>query len=301
MTRFSAVTLDLSRFPAPLAIRGVSYETVLAERKALLGPRMIAAGIDFDVAMLETDPAVILEETDAYREMLTLSAINDGVRACMIAFATGSDLDHMAAFYGLTRRIIAPATGSTPAVMESDAEFRRRALLAPEAFATAGTHGGYVFHALASDTRVLNADVWSPEPGQVIVAVQSREGDGTAPTDLVASVRDHLLRPDIKPLTDMVTVRSVVNVPYSIAAEVFVLPGPDPVMVKTDAVASIEAMAASRRTPARDVPRSAVYAAASVGPVDKVIIAAPAADIARDYGEVGVCTGIDVTVTTYAG
>src|SRR5690606_24987794 len=117
-------------------------------------------------------PGIILQQADAYRELLAYAAINDAVRSVMIAFAVGADLDHMAAYYGVTRRIITPAAGSTAAVLESDAEFRRRALFAPEAMAAAGPHGAYVLHALTADPRVLNVDVWSPDPGKVTVAVQ---------------------------------------------------------------------------------------------------------------------------------
>ncbi|PWE52280.1 baseplate assembly protein, partial [Metarhizobium album] len=187
--RFSASTLDLSRFPVPLAIRGIDFENILRQRKTRLSELFTAADIPYDVSQLEADPAVILEETDAYRELLVIAAINDAVRAVMVAFAVDADLDHLAAFYGVSRRVITPATSNTPAVLESNEEFRRRVLLAPEAFSTAGAHGAYVFHALSADPRVLNVDVWSPAPGEVTVAVQSREGDGLAPTDLVAAVR----------------------------------------------------------------------------------------------------------------
>jgi phage-related baseplate assembly protein len=174
-------------------------------------------------------------------------------------------------------------------------------LLAPEAFAAAGPQAAWLFHALSADARVLNADVWSPEPGQVIVAVQGREGDGSASGDLVEAVRAHLARPDIKPLTDILTVRSVQNVGYAIAVECFILPGPAPELVRAEVTQALQAMAAARRTPSRDVPRSAVFAAASTPAVDKVLVAQPVTDIARGSGEVGICTGIDVTVTVYDG
>lgn len=296
MTSAAATTLDLSRLPAPDAISAPAFEAMLEARLADLKTRLPA----FD-AMVESDPAVKLQEADAYRELLALARINDAVRAQMLAFASGSDLDHLAALYAIERHVVTPAAPGTPAVLETDEAFRRRVLLAPEAFAAAGPQGAYVFHALSADARVLNADVWSPSPGQVIVAVQSREADGTASEELVEAVRGHLARPDIKPLTDILSVRSVANVPYAIEAECFVLPGPAPALVRQEIVAAIEAMAAARRTPARDVPRSAIFAAASIPAVDKAIIASPAVDIARDHGEVGICTSVDVTVTVYDG
>src|SRR5690606_10342748 len=118
MTRFSADTLDLSRFPAPLAIRGIDYEALLAARKTALVAAYQERGIAYDVERLESDRAIILEETDAYRELLAYAAINDAVRACMVAFAVGSDLDHLAAFYGISRRVITAATDTAAAVME---------------------------------------------------------------------------------------------------------------------------------------------------------------------------------------
>ncbi|MFG6501255.1 baseplate J/gp47 family protein [Sulfitobacter sp. 1A15106] len=301
MSRFSSSTLDLSRFPAPLAIRGLDYEAILAERLAGLQSRFDAAGLEIDALGLESEPAVIIEQSDAYRELLALSAVNDAVRDTMIAFAGGADLDHLAAFYGVMRRVITEATNSAPAVMETDAELRRRTLLAPEAFSSAGAPGGYVFHALGADTRVLNVDVWSPMPGHVNVAVQSREGDGAAPDDLLDAVRAHLSREDIKPLTDILSVRSVVNVPYDVVGTGYVLPGPDALAVRDQTVESIKAMAAQRRTPSRDLPRSAVIDAASVGAMDKVIVSSPAADIARDYGEVAVLNSINFEVVSYDG
>ncbi len=293
MTRFSAAGLDLSRFPAPLAIRGIDYEAILAERKTQLVALFAERGVDIDIIQLETDTSVIIEEADAYRELLTLARINDAVRAVMVAFAVGADLEHLAAFYGVAR-----LTG------ENDTRFRLRTLLAPEAYGCAGTHGSYVFFALTADPRVKTVDVWSPRPGEVIVAVQEADADGNgiaASTELLTIVRDQLTRPDVKPLTDMVTVRSVINVAYSIKLDAYILPGPDHTMVKSEVLASVEAMTLDRATPSRDVPRSAVFASASVGPVDKVIVHSPVADIARDSGQVGVCTGIDVRVIVYAG
>ncbi len=311
MTRFSAITLDLSRFPPPLALRDVDYEAFLADRLARLQTLMQAGGIDFDVTGLETDPAVILQETDAYRELLAYAAINDAVKAGLIAFATGADLDHL----GLTsalglpsgqrdsmlRRIIVPATVNAPAVMEGDAEYRRRLLLAPEAYATAGTAGSYIFHALWADARVLNADVWTPAPGEVTVAIQSREGDGAAPDDLVEAVRSHLTRKDIKPLTDVVTVRSVENVGFVVSLDAYILPGPDPLAVEAAIRQSVLKMTASRRTPARDMPRSAIVGAAQLDIVDKITLATPVADIARGYSEVPVMTNLDVRVHNHDG
>lgn len=292
---FLADTLDLSRFPAPQAIKGVDFEAIFADTMADLVARLAAVGITLDTGNLESEPAAILMQAQAYREMLAKADMNDRVRSVLVAFATGANLDHLAAYFGVRRMVVDVETA------ESDEALRRRVLLAPEAFASAGPQAAWLFHAMSADARVLNADVWSPAPGSVTVAIQARGGDGTADEDLIEIVRAHLSQAHIKPLTDSLTVRSVVNVPYAINVHAFVQPGPSTELVREQIVASLQAMAAARRTPARDVPRSAIYAAASVGPVDKVIVIDPASDIARDRGEVGVCVGMTVVVETHDG
>lgn len=288
--RFSATTLDLSRQPPPEAIRGVDYEAILSERKARLVELFDAAGVAYDVDALESDWAVIVQQTDAYRELLGIAAINDAVRSVMLAFARGSDLDHLAADMGVSRMI-----------GESDERFRARVLVAPEAYGAAGPHGAYVYHALSADARVTAVDVWSPSPGAVTVAVQTAETDGTASAEVLTAVRSRLSAPEIKPLTDALTVRSVTAIPYAIEVVVYVLPGPDPEVIRASALASLTAMAAARKTPSRDVPLSAIYAAASVGGVERVAIISPGADVARGVGEVGHCSGITVSVEATDG
>lgn len=309
MSIHAAVTLDPSRFPKPLALAVLDYEAIMAERKPRLVALFNAMGVSYDVDMLDSDPAMKQQQSDAYRELLVMARINDAVRAVMVLFAQGADLDNLGVFYRTFRRTIVPASDTTPAVMEDDDEFRRRILLAPEAFTTGGAAGAYVYHALSSDPRVLNVDVWTPYQGsgQVIIAIQSREGDGGASPELVEAVRGYMHRrgpngwPNIKPLTTDLRVRSIVNVPYRIVAQGYVMHGPDPAETRTLALASLAGMAASRRTPARDVPLSAIHAAGMVGAMDRLTLVSPVADIARGQGEVALCTGIDLRVSSHDG
>ncbi|MFA7604027.1 MAG: baseplate J/gp47 family protein [Novosphingobium sp.] len=312
MSRFTAITLDLSRFPPPLALRGLSYETILAERRRALVEEFAGAGRVYDVETIESDWAVILQRLDAKRELLVGFRINDVIKAGLIAFATGADLDHL----GLTsslhlpaphremmmRRVIVPASGGAAAVMEGDDEYRRRLLLAPEAYATAGTEGGYLYHALSADVGVINADVWADAAaGTAHVAIQAREGLAGASDDLVEKVRSHLHRRDVKPLTDVVSVRSVTVHEYAIKVIVYIRPGPDPAAVRAAVGDSLAAMVAGRRMPGRDVPKSAISAAATVGPVDRVVVQQPLSDVVMGRGELAVCTGVEIAVETHDG
>ena len=169
MPSAAAPSLDLSRLPPPLAVTSLDYEELLAARIADLRARWPA----FD-ALVESDPALRLQEVDAYRELLALGRINDAVRAGFVAFAIDADLDHLGAFHALVRHELVAADGDTPAVMESDADFRRRILLASETLAASGPPAAWVAHSLAADPRVHHADVWSSAPGQVDVAIQAR-------------------------------------------------------------------------------------------------------------------------------
>jgi phage-related baseplate assembly protein len=309
MSAFSSQTLDLSRYSAPLAIQGIDFEVIMAERKARLVELLDEADIGFDVESLLTDPAIIVERADAFRELLAYARINDAVKSGLIAFATKSDLDHL----GLTsslhlpvshrdlmlRRTIVPASEGAAAVMERDEEYRRRLLLAPEAYATAGTEGGLLFHALSSDVGVLNADLWVASDDSVQIAIQARDGGAEASAPLVDKVRAHMTRKDVKPFTDVLSVSSVTRHDYTIAVTVFVRPGPDPASVRSTAEDSLAAMAAARRVPARDVPLSAIIAAATVGPVDRVVVDAPFSDVVMGDGELAVCTGITVNVQVH--
>ncbi|NIK10165.1 phage-related baseplate assembly protein [Xanthomonas arboricola] len=105
----------------------------------------------------------------------------------MLAFATGTNLDHLGALLGVARLVLDPGqpeNGIAP-TYESDVAFRRRIQLAPEGFSVAGPEGAYIYHALSAAADVMDASATSPAPGQVLVTVQSRTGDGAAPKALL--------------------------------------------------------------------------------------------------------------------
>lgn len=301
VTRFSpaAPTLDLSRYPAPEAITEYDYETILAARMARLKALLNANGFDYDVEVTELDSGPITQQSDTMEEIWAIEQINAGVKAGLVAFALGADLDHLGANVGVVRHVISPAGEAI--VMESDIDYRYRILLATEGFVT-GTKGGYIFQAMSAHPHVRAVDVWSPSDGKVSIAVQSRYNDGIPTDEILTAVRNQVRRDDVKPFTDVVSVRPIINIPYTIDVETFVLPGPDPAKVKADIVAAELAMAEERRKPSRDVPRSAVSAAAFVPVADKVNVYKPAQDIARGNGEVAFLTATPVVkVTEYAG
>jgi phage-related baseplate assembly protein len=304
--RFSAATLDLSLLPAPQAIKPLDYDADLAARIADLKTRLIAAGIAFDTDTLETEPTAILQQTSNYRELLTKAAINDAVRAVMLALATGNDLDNLGAIYDCERLIVTPATDSTPVVMESDSAYRFRVLLAPEAFSCAGTTGGYVFHALTADPLIKDVGVRTlesivetalgPALDRVVeVALLTSVGDGTASDDILIKTRARLLRTDIKPLTDVVSVVSATIIPYTVTGTVYVPPGPDPLAVKAQAEAAVDKAAADANRVGLKLYKDTFLTALRVGPSRHAVLSLPDADLGGP-GQAPFMSGKTITV-----
>lgn len=295
MSTFSAV--DLSRLPAPSAVEVLDFEVILGEWLAAMRQRDPTF-----TAVVESDPVYKLAEIGAYREMLQRQRVNEGIKSVLLAYAADSMLDHLGAFFGVERRLVAeaiPAQGIA-AVMEPDEEFRRRIQMAPEGFSTAGPAGAYIFHALGADPRVLDASADSPQPGHVSVYVLSREGDGTAPDDLLANVAKAVNHIDVRPLTDFVTVLSASVIDYEIEAVLDIYPGPDPAVVLKEAQAQAAAYAQQNSRMARLVSRSALDRALHQEGVIDVTLISPAANVAVGVGEASRCTAIRITHRTVA-
>lgn len=290
MTEFTGI--DVSRLPAPSAVEALDFEAILADWVEFF----TTAFPEFS-ALVESDPAYKVMVVGAYREMVLRQRINDATRQNMLAFATGSNLDHLAANLLVTRKVLVPANPATntPAVMESDEELRRRAQLAPESYTTAGSAGSYIFHALGAHPDILDAAVESPEPGEVVVTILSRVGNGVPSTDARDAVVAKLSGDTVRPLTDQVTVNNVTVVEYSIEADIYTFEGPDSALVIAAAQANVQATRDSLRRIGRDIPLSALYAALHVEGCSRVQLVTPIYSISIGPGEVGYCTGIVIT------
>ncbi|MEZ5853163.1 MAG: baseplate J/gp47 family protein [Hyphomicrobiaceae bacterium] len=124
------------RPPPPDIIATLDYEAIVKDMRDDLVTRfpLIAGVID-----LESEPARKLIEAFAYRELGLRARINDAAKAVLLASSYGTNLDHLGALFATERQDD-----------ESDARFRRRIQLAPEAFSVAGPAGAYQYHALTA-------------------------------------------------------------------------------------------------------------------------------------------------------
>ncbi|HEX8554828.1 MAG TPA: baseplate J/gp47 family protein, partial [Sphingomonas sp.] len=221
----SSTTVDLSRLPAPTLIEQPGFEAVLAAMVADLKARLPIL-----TALIDSDPVMKLLQVTAYREVLLRRAFQDAGLQLFVAYATGANLDHLGALVGVARLTLTPADPVTgaPAIMESDDALRQRIVLAPESFTVAGPELAYVARAKAADAGVLDASATSPAPGEVLVSVLARTGDGSASAVLVDAVRAAVTDRAVRPLGDLVTVASADIVPFAVSASLITFAGPDP-------------------------------------------------------------------------
>lgn len=282
--QFTAV--NLAQLPAPQVVEALSFEAILAECVAWMRANSSETGYD---AYLESDPGMKVIEVYAYREMLVRQRINDAAKSVMLAYATDADLDNIGANVGLSRLVVQAedltTVPPTPLILESNEDFRARIQLAPEGYTTAGSEGSYIFHSMNADGQVKDVQPVSPEPGEVVVYVLSRTGDGTANEALLDKVRAALNPSTVRPMTDHVTVLSASIVDYDVDAELSIYDGPDPEVVIANSINRMKAYAEEQQKIGYDVTLSGIYAALHSAGVQKVTLKGPLADVIIDEGE----------------
>ncbi|QUG76376.1 baseplate assembly protein [Erwinia sp. E602] len=275
-------TIDLSQLPSPTIIEALDFETILIEVKAVIIAAFPSAqqGTVAAALGLESEPLNVIAQAMAYRELLLRQRINEGAAACMLSHATGDDLDNIAANLDTARLVITPATDTADAVTESDEALRLRAQSAFEGMSVAGPSAAYEFFARSASGKVADAYATSPAPAEVVIAVLSTDGDGTAPAELLAAVSAAVNDEEVRPLGDRVTVQSAEIIGYAIDATLYLYPGPESEPIINAAMASLQAfLAANDKKIGRDIVRSALSASLHVQGVQRVVITSPAADL----------------------
>ncbi|WJY13240.1 baseplate assembly protein [Pectobacteriaceae bacterium CE90] len=294
--------IDLSQLPAPSVVETLDFETLYEERKATLLSLYPSDQLDAlsRTLALESEPLVKLLQENTYREILLRQRINEAALAGMLAFAQGNDLDQLGANVNVSRLVVTPADDTTipptPAVMESDSDFRVRIQQAYEGLSVAGSVGAYQFHGRSADGRIADVSVISPSPASVTVSVLSQENNGSASDELVAIVNTALNAEDVRPVADRVTVQSAVIVPYQIEATLYLYPGPEAEPVRAAAEQKLTSYISAQHRLGRDIRRSAIYAALHAEGVQRVELTQPAADIVLDETQASFCSHYQLTL-----
>jgi phage-related baseplate assembly protein len=218
--------------------------------------------------------------------MLVRARVNAAARAVMLPFARGSDLDVLAAFYGEERVALVANPRNVdlfPGDWESDAEFRRRVQMSPEAFTTAGSEGAYIYHALkaCSEAKIPLRDasaVRMNDRGGVRVSLLNKGDDPVATADQIATVRERLYRKNIRPLTDVPNVVAARISYVDINATLTLYPGPDQGLILADVQTALTNLRARLALLGRDLTYSALMSALYQEGVQNVKINTPTGD-----------------------
>ena len=268
----------LPDIPPPDVVQALDYEAITAEIIADFKARWEAVRADnpdlpeYDVEMLESDPAAILIQAFAYREMLLRSRVNDAARAVMLASAQGGDLDHLGALVNTRRQ-----------QGETDERFRMRIQLAHERYTAAGTEAAYRWHAYDVAPDVADVGVHRVAPGKVDIIVLAATGSPSKA--LLASVNDRIQSDRVKPLTDMVSVRQARRQTYDVRAQLEIYRSPERAIVAAEAQKRVSEYAARARRLGESVMRSGLYAALHTDGVRRVTLTTPGDDIIARHDE----------------
>jgi phage-related baseplate assembly protein len=278
-------------------VQQLDFEATVASMLADLQARALAAGVEF-TALLESDPAYLIIEVCAYRELLLRQDMNEACQGVMLAYAVGPDLDQIGANYDCARETITPENDSTvpptPAVMEEDGPYRARIQLAMEAFTCAGPSGMYLSLTKSASSDVLDANIDSPTPGTVRVTVLSQTGNGTPPQSTLDAVTAALNSETVRPLCDTVEVIGATVIPYTINATLTFFQSVDTDTVTALAQAAAQSYANACQRVGYTVAVAGLYAALKQAGVVNVALNAPGitADLDTSATQASYCTGI---------
>lgn len=256
---------ELLGLPEPAIIETLSFEEIVTRMR----DKLVELFPEIEnVIDLESEPARKLIETYGYSETLVRARVNDAIRANLLAYATGSDLDHLSAFYDLTR-----LTG------ETDDALRKRTVLAIQGRSTGGTAARYRLVALSADVRVRDAIAYIEDGSPLItVAVYSTDVGGVANAELLEIVDEAVQADTVRMVNDTIVVRSAVSSTVDITAGLWLTPGAPASTLdvaeqalrdKWDAIGGLDV----------NMTLSMITAALMVPGVQRVDISAPAADV----------------------
>lgn len=299
-------TVDFSQLPTPNLITELDFETIFSERKEKFIALFDAADQDKWRTILkrESDPVTKLLQENAYLELLYRNKCNADARALLIAYATDSDLDHLAVTeYGIQRALISAedltVTPPLPAVYESDERLKERCILSFDAMNTAGSAAAYRYFALSADGRVADVSVISDEANPYlldIVVTQSDSEFGTASPELINIVQDALDPEEVRPICDRPTVLSSTATNYEISAILYVAKDAEKSLLLEAALIRLNKYIETVKKIGQSIRISAIYAALHVDGISRVELVTPTTDIVIDKFHHGYCTSKSVII-----
>ena len=299
-------TVDFSQLPEPNLIQELDYESIFNERKEKFIALYPATEQNQWRTILnrESDPVVKVLQENAYLELLYRNKCNADARSLLLAYAEGSDLDHLALTeYGLIRLIVTPADNSvvppSPAIYESDERLRERCILSFDGMNTAGSANAYRYFTLSADGRVDGIKVKSDEATPCfldIVITQVDSENGAASEELIQIVQAALDPDTVRPVGDRPTVKSSIATNYQIEAVLYVGKNAEDALLLETANIRLDKYIKNAQKNGESIYLSAVYAALHVDGIERVEIISPIADLVMDSYHHPYCTAKNITV-----
>lgn len=270
---------DLSQLPALPAIEQVDAEAIITDLRNRIVELYPPGEAVID---LESEPLRKQIENFALREAMLRTDFNQRALSLTLASAKADALDHIGVTYYFTPRqvlVAADAQARPPIaqVLEADADYRRRIVLAWDSKSTAGAAKSYEYHALSASVDVRDVHVSSPRPGTTTVTVLARSADGVPSAATLKTVRAALNDQDVRPLCEEVIVQAAQRLDYTLAVALTLPAGPERAAVLALATASLRAFVQSKHALNTTVTVAGVYAAAMVAGV-----ANATSDLAQD-------------------
>ena len=254
--------LDRNQLPEPEAIQRPGFDELVQQFKAdyLVRIREDNPALADQLERTLEQPGELFSkmcETHVQWLLNEVERRNRQAKQMLPGWASGSNLDSLVAHQSIVRQVISEgdpaAYPPVPPVMESDESLLLRYLLQPHAPA-AGSRMQYKASVLTLDEKpVITVDkpadnqvrltyTFSPEgiaaqikdgnglrtaPGDVLVTVLARDGNGVPSGALLDAVRAYFARDDVAPGTDVITVQGAEIVPYSQQVTAYIGNGPD--------------------------------------------------------------------------
>jgi phage-related baseplate assembly protein len=311
----SSTVIDLSQLALPDVVEQASYESIRTAMVAMLLEEFPA----FNAEDLSNVAVKVLGVCATF-EHLRRADFDERAKQMLLAYATGTNLDHLGALLGVTRL-----------TDEADTAFKARIQLAPTSFSVAGPASAYRYFALSAASTIADVSVTTPEPdnikalvdstlaahgvaadirtamraaldaavwpGTVLLSLLSSQGDGTATADEIAAVEAAVAdNAEVRPLTDHVVVRSAEIVPYALNYNLTLFDGPSSDVVVTASETAAATYVTTARKIGRDINLANAYAAITVAGVANAKLTSLAADLTISETQAAHCTGITATV-----
>ena len=173
--------IDISKLPPPVFAASPGFAAIVAATLARVRQLMGENAPELD---LDSDPAAMVVQGNAWRETLAYAAVNDAAKATLLPWAKGPNLDWIAANLGARAR--------HPG--ESDDDFRLRVQSANRGVSTAGPRSAWEALSLAASSLVADAAAISAAAGSVTVDILVAGGSETLALDALPGATGELAR-----------------------------------------------------------------------------------------------------------